>query len=299
MNLERSPKILKRLLTSEHLLAQASGFANVLAAGRWNYPTSQGVQRTDKFIESYGEDYSFDEEFDKVIVNAVTISFSALKRYVDTEKGSVAVSTFTVTSTTSQEITKDEIPSNVMSKILEDAKDPDHLLYIDPEVSEVDASDEIEGYDIRRNQEVVYSINNEGEIDDYILRYYYSLDDESIHKLEHSDSDNQTLWNPIRLDDGSVSERRPFGLADIDEADIDSEAENIDAAFMKLLDLRDTQELDAFSALDEEEHIRRVLGMISIVSGGFVSRPAKGISRLAGWYNNIYDYLLHRWERKP
>lgn len=299
MNLERSPKIPKRLLNSEHLLAEASAFADVLAAGRWKYPTTKGVQRTDKFIESAGEDYEFDEEFDKVIVNAVTISFSALKRYVETEKGSVAVSTFTVTSTTSQEITKDEIPSNVMSEILEDAKDPDHLLYIDPEVSDVDASDEIEGYDIRRNQEVVYSINNEGEIDDYTLRYYYSLDDESVHELEHSNSDNQILWNPIRLDDGSISERMPFGLADIDEAGIDGETENIDASFMKLLDFQDTQELDAFGALDEEEHIRRVLGMISIVSGGSVGRPAKGISRLAGWYNNTYDYLLHRWERKP
>ena len=308
MNIDRVPYVPKRLLTSEHLLDEASEFANTLGAGRWKYDRLKQVGLTRKVIESNGQEYEVGEQYGKAIFDEITISFSALKRYVDTEKGPVAVSTYEIISTTAQDITKEEIPSNILEEIIEDSKDNEHMLYVEPEESD-DVYDSgelaanvinlLDDYEIQRNQEMVYTIDEDGELDDYTLRYFYSLNGESVHEMDYTHSDNQLSWSPIHLADGSINERKPFVLPLLNEANLESEAKGLDASLEEFLTFQDLRELTEFSALPKEEHIRRILGMIGMVSSGIADRPTKPLSRLRGWYNNTYDYLLHRWERKP
>jgi len=270
MNIDRAPNVPKRSLTSERLLDEASRFANGLAAGRWKHQRIQEVQLTRKIVESFGDEYEVDEHSGKAIFDEVTISFSGLKRYVDTKNGEAIVSTYLLTSTTSQDISIEEMPANVLGEILKDASEEGHILYVDPEESDVQPVDLLGDFEIQRNQEVAYEIDEDGELGEYTLRYFYTLDGDAVHETKYSNLEGQIVWNPIILADGTVSERKLFVLPKLNEANIEDEAQNIDASFEKFLSNRDIQELAEFSALPKEEHIRRVLGMIGMVSGGFV-----------------------------
>jgi len=304
MNLERSSKIPERLLNPKHLLGEASDFANVLAAGRWNHLDIQEVEMTRRIVVSSGHEVELLERDTYPIYDAITISFSAIKRYIDThsddpEDSADVVSTYKISSTTSQELSIDEMPSNVLEQILQDAEEPGNLLYRDPLESDVKPIKTLDDYSITRNQEVVYEIDHEGEIDDYTLRYFYALGDENVHEIEYTYSDSAIIWSPTRLADGTEGEKKPFALPLLKEYDLESETKNIDHSFEELLKHQDVLEMNEYSLLPQEEHIRRMLGMIGMVSSGIADRPTKVLSRLRGWYNNIYDYLLHRWERKP
>lgn len=269
MNIDRAPNVPKRSLTSEHLLDEAFRVANGLAAGRWKHQRIREVQMTRKIVESFGDEYEVDEHSGNAIFDEVTISFSGLKRYLDTKNGEAMVSTYLLTSTTSQDISIEEMPANVLGEILKDASEEGHILYVDPEESDAQPVDLLGDFEIQRNQEVAYEIDEDGELGEYTLRYFYTLDGEAAHETKYSNLEGQIVWNPIILADGTVSERKPFVLSKLNEANIEDEVQNIDASFEKFLSNRDIQELAEFSALPKEEHIRRVLGMIGMVSGGF------------------------------
>lgn len=274
MNIDRAPKIAKRLQTPEHLVDEAWHFANTLAAGRWSHERIKEVETIQKIIESVGDDYELDEHYGEAIFDEVIVTFSALKQYVETKRGYVLAPTYSITSSTSQFITKDEIPENVFNQIIHDADDEDHPLNVAIEESGMQTSDlhldTLEDFDVERTQEVTYLIGHDGEIEEYMLRYFYCIDDINVHEVMYSYSVCDAMWAPISLADGSVLEKKPIVLAALNEAEVDTASKDIDASFDRFLIDEDFQTLTEFSAQPRQEHIRRALGMISLASSGYI-----------------------------
>jgi hypothetical protein len=274
MNIYKSQNFPKRMLTSEHLNDEAWNFANTLAAGRWKHQAIKRVEITRSIIEQFGDGFDLPEHYGEPISNEVVISFMGLKRYMETERGFVMSPTYAIKSTTLQPVNKDEIPEGVVEEMIEDAKEKHHPLREIIRDKGLKVSDlplnTFEDVDIQRIQEAIYPINHRGEFEDYILRYFYTVNDVNVHEVEYTQSNNEYIWNPVKMADGSLGENKPLILAELNEDSVESAAANFDDSFDKFLIDQNLQELTSYTELPKEEHIRRVLGMISMVSGNFV-----------------------------
>ena len=274
MDINKSFNVPKRLHTPEYLVEQANSFANTLAAGRWNSHSIQEVGRISKIIEIIGDEFEMDEHYGSEVINTVTLSFAGMKEFVHTENEYLEVPAYVLTSTTGQEITKDEIPENVLKEIIEEAHIEEHPLHKllnkdDPQMSDL-YLDTFDDFTIERIQQALYTIDHKGEFEDYVLRYFYTIDGENVYEVFYTHSKSEITSIPTMLADGSEGEEKPISLDLLDEDTLEAEVLNIDVSHEKLLDSRDIRELNEFSELPKQEHIRRVLGMISLISSGQV-----------------------------
>lgn len=274
MNIYKAPIVPKSLQTPEGLADEAWHFANAIAAGRWKYRNVQQVEHSSKIIESVGEGYNLAEYYGEPIFNEIILSFTALKEYVRTKNGYELLPAYEITSTTSQDITKDEIPDHVLEELIEDAEiegHPLHEILSDPNSQVSDLKlDTFEDFDIERSQEVTYNINHEGEFDDYTMRYFYSINGANTHEAVYSHSLSQIEWMPIIAADGLAIEHRPIVLQALFEANIESDAREIDASYERFLSDKDFSELTEFGAVGKDVHIRQALGMLSMASSGYI-----------------------------
>jgi len=274
MNINKSFNVPKRLHTPEYLLAEAGSFANALAAGRWNNHSIQEVSQTSKIIEVIGDEFDTREIYGNEVINTVTLSFAGIKEFVPIDDEYIEVPSYVITGTIAQAITKDEIPENVLKEIIEEAHIEDHPLRKlldkdDPQTSDLylETFDDVE---IERIQQGLYTIDYKGDFEDYVLRYFYTIDGDRVYEVFYTHSKNEITSIPTMLADGSEGEEKPIALNPLDEEAVEAEVLNIDASHEKLLDSRDIRELNEFSQLPKREHIRRVLGMISMISSGVV-----------------------------
>ncbi|MFZ1301574.1 MAG: hypothetical protein WAQ27_03285 [Candidatus Microsaccharimonas sp.] len=276
MELNRSIQIPKRLQTAEQLNEANWNFANVLAMGKWSSNAIDRVGITRTVRESLGAEYELDEAYIQPIMNELTLSFFALKKYVETKDGEdeVLIPSYKIISTTSQEIEKLEIPEKVLEEIFEDFdedEDDDDDRDEDDEDYPINwAKQNLDEFDIHRVQQVEYDIDHEGEIEDYTISYEYLIDDRQVHEVSYTHSSDEYSWAPILLANGTSLEKRPVVLTVLTKDEIKLETKGIDTAFEEFMLEKSLRELTALSGLPKEEHIRRLLSMIGLVSGGFI-----------------------------
>jgi len=270
MDINKERNIPKRLQTTEHLADEVWHLANNLSIGRWRFRDMQQVESMRGVIETLGEELErLDFEIEPVF-NQVKLSFVASKLYIVTKRGDPGVPMYKLTSITSQDIEQDEIPADVLADILEDASHEGHALNDEDGFLGLEPQELLQASELQRNQEVTYMIDYEGEFSDYTLRYFYSIDGVSVHEMEYSHSGREVLWNPIRLADGTVNESKPAVLLSLTNSTIEADVKNIDSSLERFLIERDVNDLAEFAELPNEEHVRRALGMVSMLSSGVI-----------------------------
>ncbi len=292
MNLNKIPNIPKRHRAPDHLASETWHLANALSGGTWDQKEIERVQLTRSIVESIYPTYdveakaeenknSLDDEnsaeysegevptHTQPVGSEVTLSFLAVKRYMEYEEGLVPF--YVLQSETTQHIEKEEIPNNVLEEIVEDAGASASALF-SMEDDEDDSSDVVsfDKYAIHRTQKVLYEIDQYGEIDDYSISYAYSLDGSTVHETEYTNSESGRTWDPVTIADGSSLEGKPFLLPVLNKAAYKREIKNFNDSFIALLAEKELSEAMEFSALPRQEHIRRILGMLGVLSGGIV-----------------------------
>lgn len=271
MNIYRGVRIPESLQTPENLLHKASEFANILAAGRWHQKNIQKVEITRSIAEEIGAEYELGDEFVDSIYTEMMISFSAYKQITDNQDGTEFIApNYAVTSTTSQEITKNEVPRVVLDEIFSDTKDDEHPIHDLLEMEGLD-EDNLDELEIRRIQQDEYEINHLGELQDYATAYSYTFDDVQVHEVGYRHSNDVVLYRPVNMYDATRVEGQPFSLTALNEIAIKIETQDIDASYEKYLDSEFLRSATEFGGLSRQEHTRRVLGMIAMVSNGFVN----------------------------
>jgi hypothetical protein len=271
MNIYKGIQIPESHKTPDYLAGEASRFADVLASGRWHQKRIHKVERTQTIVETVGTEYEYDESEIEPIYNEITISFSALKRYFEDEDGPSSVPHYHIESTTAQGIDKHDIPRNVLDEIFANAIEDeghdviDELGIEDDELTE----DNLDSFGIQRIQEDGYAFNHLGVIEEYTTSYRYTFDDSVVHEVGHMyEVDEGFMWRPVELSEGSANENKLIGLASLNEASIETALKNFDVGLQEFLIVETHPELR--EVLPEKEHIKRILGMIGMLSNGYV-----------------------------
>lgn len=306
MDFDKLPRVSKRAATPRRLALRSWNYANSLANGKWNTPEKHEVENTRSVMEKIGIDIVLEGQDVEAIYNEMTISFRAMKRYVDTEGGEDYLAPlYSFISTTTQDLGVSELPANVLKEILFDVDEQDHPLYEVFEKLDEESAAEMSGesknkimnalddFNVQRAQEERYQIDENGEVDEYEVRYLYMLDETNVHEVSYSGADRELAWQPVRFDEGEMQERKPLVLSRLTAGDVESDIKSIDASIEQFMTAQEVEALSYLTELPEKERIRRVMSMLSLVSGGFVDLRTP-IFRAQQWYNNTYDYLLHR-----
>jgi hypothetical protein len=306
MNFDRPPRLSERKSTPDRLWREAWHFANTLTNGNWSSPQYREVEETRSVIEMLGSEFEIISGTVKPIYNETVLTFNAFKRHVEIEdeEGYIAPA-YDITSSTTQDISVEELPLNVLEEILVDVDEDEHPLEeafescIESSASDLSQESRrilisaLGDVLIQRSQEESYSVNERGNIDSYEVRYLYMLDEQNVHEVDYSSLNGELSWQPISLYDGRVVERKPIGLLSIGEEDLESNISTIDDDIEYFLTSEEIYTLSALAELSQKERTRRVLSMLSLVSSGFVDfrSPRRRVQK---WYNTTYDYLLHR-----
>ena len=300
MNIEHSRRVPERQLTEAHLAKRLYDFSNVLANGRWPYDTYM-VETTQCVIEQLGDE---DESDLGPIYNEVTVSFSAARQTLEEDGEMIIVPHYSLTSTISQEIEKAEIPTHVLDAIFKEAtEDQESLAYEvleDAGFSDLlengtgfgvgDDSDNLDQFEIKRIQELEYSIDHEGKVEDYTVSYAYSFDDVIVHNAVYQLSNSKVLTRPVYGVGGEVIDQQPIYVPHLDADALTGHLATLDTRVETFFTEEALRILETEVDIPQKEHVRRALGMLGVVSSGYAPRH---------WYNKVHDYLLHRWERKP
>lgn len=280
MDIERRLKVPERRLTPAYLTRRLERFSNGISAGRWRSDETAEISISRSLTEQFGEVIEGDEAETLPIRVETTIEFHAEKTPLEYAPDSfVMAPQYTLRSSVSQEVLDDELPPNVIDEILREANgdddgsgvDVNHPLYeimdsIDKEGPF--SREDFEAFDINCTQETEYEIDCDGEIQDYSTSVSYSIDDIVIHDVGYVRSLEQFQWTPTIMRNGIALERRPISVTELSSERILREVDGIDTEFEAFLMEKSLKELTEFAGVPREEHIRRIIGMIGILSSG-------------------------------
>ena len=282
MDFDKTPRIASKFLTPDHLAEKVWNLAYEISSHKWGQKKTARTGITRYLQETIGATREFGDREVEPIYNEMTLSFTALKRYIQDDDGDYISPVYVVRSTTAQDITKEEIPLNVLDSVIYDADTEGHPLYdvfesfseedtenLD-EASKQKLTDSLDEFEIQRLQEVRYEVGKDGEVLDYEMSYAYTLDEDTVHEIAYNSSSDQILWQALKLADGSDGERRPLAVRSLNNDIIDTEMSDFDVSIERFLIDQDIKELTELSKLPKEEHIRRILGMISMISSGLI-----------------------------
>jgi len=280
MNIYKGIRIPESFQTPDHLVDTAQRYADSLAAGRWRQNTIHKVNISRTIADTMGREAEFEGYTVLPVYNEVSISFSAIKRFIEDGTFSSLVPQFSIKSTVEQEIEKKEIPPNILEAIMrsrdedDDSDDSDNLMYDTRSGDEDLGMEDLDDLQIMRVQEDEYSFNYLGEIEEYTTLYMYTFDDVVVNEVGFHQKNDDSKWNPVWLHNGVSYENKPSSLKTLSEQSLDEEIVSVDNELRDLLVLDAHPELEQLSTLPKEEHIRRILGMISLVSDGTM-RPVR------------------------
>lgn len=278
MNIEREFKVSPKKLTNRQLRNTLWDFANVLAANRWQLDAVPHVELTRSIVESVGFEQIMGQHEVTPIFNEIVISFSATKREAEYRGKVFMLPYYHITSTVLQDIESSEIPRHVLDEMFKEVNDDDyhpvHDLLDDYGIDEdTFSSDNLDDFEIKRQQEASYEIDHNGEIQEYTLSFSYTFDDAVAHEARYDSSSGEFMWAPVPLHDGESLERRPLIVPLLTQQEIETDMQRVDSEFEAFLLEKSLRELTEFSSVPPEEHIRRIMGMVGMVSSGFSKRP--------------------------
>lgn len=281
MNPEIMRPIPKRLLAHPETLARVCwNLSDNLTHKRW---ILDAVRRTD-FTRSISEQIGFETYLGDTeimaIVSDIHVGFFAKKQVVEGYRGNpVDLDSYRLTMAISQSINQSEMPSHVLDEIFEgndDDDDDDHDDY--ESVLDEAHRDNLDGFDIVREQEITYDISGTGEIETYELAYTYLIDDEAVHDVTYSSEYDSRAMVPMRLGEtDEVLERRPLTQVRLNDEQLEREVRDIDASWLRYVQEEGLKEIVSFGAQDQQQHRRQALAMIGLLGSDIYS-----LKRLSG-----------------
>jgi hypothetical protein len=284
MDIDRTNRIPNRHVTSNNLEKRVSSLATALSGGRWFGYKAEGIEVTHTYIER--DDYeSIDDmhvaEHKKVepIYTSVSLGFIASREVVTHEGEIYSVPEYVISSTVTQEVHKSEIPEAVLDEIFKEGQESDYG---------EDSGDNLDEFTLKRVQKLTYSIDNQGEIEEYELSYSYLVGDSVVHSAVYSEMDDRFTMEAVRDSNGTAVERKPRSTVELTSDEINEYIASLDSHLERFMLEELEKEKDHVVGMSKEEHIKRALGMIGMISSGYTKRR---------WYNGVYDYLLHRRQR--
>ncbi len=285
MNIEGIARHWNKKPTRRTLERKLSNFADVLSHGRWRDEHTQMVETTQCVVERLGGGYAIGEYEVDPIFTEVTVSFSAKKEFEWEDGTTYALPRYTITSTVAQDIDKNDIPPYVLDEIMSDAKDDDHLgndlldqagfgALLDgiDGVDDPEEMDNLDQFQIKREQELEYEVLYDGEVDDYTVTNIYSFDDIVMHQVSYRQSDGQVHTRPVTYGDGTLNDRQPLYVPRLTTDAIEAHLTNFDSNAEKFFVEQTLRSLETLSQAPEHEHIRKIIGMLGVVSSGYVPR---------------------------
>jgi len=272
MNIETVPNIPKRLIKDPQILGRICwNFANRLTDNKWILEEKRGTEFSRTERDVIGVDTIVGETEITSSVNDVRIGFFAAKRTVEGYKGHpMDIGDYRVTMSISQSVQQSEVPPYILDEIFESKEevDDDEEESYDTILDSVER-DNIDDFEIKREQSVTYRIGDQGEIEAYYLSYSYLIEDEVVHDIDYSSDYGTRITAPIALaETGEIVDRKPAVLLYLSDAQLETEIKEMDESWFQYIQHQTITELAAFGAQDQEQHRRQVLAMISLVSSG-------------------------------
>jgi hypothetical protein len=260
-------------LTTAQLRRSLRKFANNRSGGSWNKNTTQKVEITRTIVEKLPTDKDDDEQ-DLPFHKAIKASFEASKREFDTENGSYMEPMFIISSMATRHIKADEIPLPVIVEMFDRSEDHFEELFTYCDSRTLDTYDKfvesLETVELTINEELTYVIDSLGNIEDYHESCSYSFDEIIMYVTEYLEQidepeEEDTVTEPFY-------EHKPKLLALLNDINVESETSDasIQADYEMFTQQQDFERIAQEVAVTSEEHIRRAMAIVAMVSDGFV-----------------------------
>lgn len=272
MNIERLQPISNRRSQQQVLARTCFNLANQLTGGRWRHDKVRTTHLERSIVERQGLELLMHDV--GPFHDEVLLSFRADKYLLDDDLEEGSGVTYTLNSSVSQDIKKDDIPRRVMDEIFEEMDEDDEL----SDLREQPDDDGFEQLEITRQQETEYTIDEDGEVEEYSSTYKYFFDNQEVHEVGYSNTNGQVLTVPIRnLRTLEVLDARPLVVPPMDEETIRTSAFTIDEDWRRFLTDRELKAAFEFSAQPLLEHRRRAMSMIALLTSGII--PLSDLTR--------------------
>jgi len=293
MNLEDFKPPEEKRVTPKRLLDVCQRFADVLANGQWldNENREVGVTRT--FTEVIGHPVTVKEELIREITLRTEASFRAQKKVVSRldEAEIVLNDVYVVTVKWGEVLPYSYVPNRVLAEfakhveILDDDDEEDEDEDRAEDEFEIEGDDEesdvmtlarltpemLEQFKFAREYEMSYTIDSEGNIDDYGFVIRYQADgqkiDESHYELNNPQRVYDATIDPSNYDE-KIVEWVLTDQPDLEEADITRFIDSLEQTIEKILE---AEEFDALEGAYYEgySHHWRALGFIAMAAVNF------------------------------
>ncbi|MDB5180030.1 MAG: hypothetical protein JWN12_662 [Candidatus Saccharibacteria bacterium] len=270
MNPEALRPVPKRLITHPETLGMVCwNLANRLTNNQWILDATRGTDFTRSLSEQIGFEAFIGDNEVQPTLNDIYAAFYASKQTIEGYRGNAAdIDMYKLTMSISQSIDQSEVPQQVLDEIFEskrDVEDEDEF----ESVLDVVERDNLDEFDITREQVISYDITGCGDIETYELGYTYSIEDEEVHEINYSSEYGTRITAPITIaKTGEEVDRRPAVLLYLTDAQLELEVNEMDESWFQFIQERTLTEIASFGAQDQAQHRHQALAMISLLSSG-------------------------------
>jgi len=272
MNLESMRPVPKKLITEPEILGRVCwNLANKLTNEKWVLDATRNMEFSRSLKEQVGGVATYTEDAEiQPVFNGIHAEFYGTKHVVEGYKGNPAdFDTYRLVLAVNQSIDQSEIPPNVLEEIFEAKGDEsdDDSDGVDS-IFDVIERDNLDSFEIIREQVVRYDVSGNGDIDTYDLTYTYSIDEEEVHEASYSSEYGMRITAPVTLaETGEEVDRKPAITLLLTNAELEREVKNMDESLYHLA----FAELASFGAQDQEQHRHQALAIISLLGSGLFS----------------------------
>lgn len=187
MNPESLKAVPKRFITHPETLGIICwNLANKLTDNRWMLDEVRGADVTRSLSEQIGFDIYVGEKEIAPVYNDIHAGFFASKSTENGYRGNpVDIDAYRLSLSSSQSIDQTEVPQHVLDEIFKtkaEFADDDEEEEFETILDTV-TYDNLDEFEMTREQSIMYEIGNHGEIDTYHLTYAYLIEDEYVHAI--------------------------------------------------------------------------------------------------------------------
>ncbi|HEY8886272.1 MAG TPA: hypothetical protein VIM31_02095 [Candidatus Microsaccharimonas sp.] len=285
MNPEALRAIPKRLITNPETLGRVCwNLANQLTDKRWILDEVRDTDYLRRLREQIGFEVPLGDKEIQPTKNEVYAAFFATKQIVEGYRGNPAdIDTYRLVMSIGQSIDESDVPPHVIDEIFalkasyersddDDDEDDDDDDDAFETVLDIVDRDNLDQFEITREQEIVYEITGGGDIETYDLTYTYLIDKESVHEIHYSSEEGTRITAPITISStGEEVDRRPAILLYLSDSQLETEVEEMDESWFQFIQERTMIEIASFGGQDQLDHRRQALAIIGLLGSGLFS----------------------------
>lgn len=265
-------------ITPKKLLRSCQGFADILAGGQWFNSENREVAITRSFTDVIGRQTGVSivgMPLSEVRMKT-EVNFSAEKELIDEREDELLLEEiYQVSAKVRATVEYPELPGHVaelLSEVLEAEADE-----VDDETYSFDDADAVtfSSIDLEREQELTYTIDDNGEIANYYLAERFFADGEELDEAVYSlmDSIYSAKFEPTALLGRQPLEWQKVHARQLSEEDVGEFLSSFETVMQSLLDAEEFDTMLGEVTPPEDEHRRRAMAIISMASLGF--KPLK------------------------